>query len=80
MPVYTSAKVVSADENSVTILTEEGKEVKLEADTVVQAVGFVQGIPFDIAGTENVHIIGDASKISNLLNAVHNAYDLAMSL
>ena len=81
VPVYTSTKVVSADEMSVTVILADGSELKLAADTVVQAVGFVQGLPFEIPeGATNVHVIGDARKISNLLNAVHNAYDLAMSI
>ena len=80
VPVYTSAKVVSDDGKAVTIVKDDGTEARLEADTVVQAVGFIQGLPFDIEGRDNVHVIGDASKISNLLNAVHNAYDLAMSM
>lgn len=81
VPIYTSAKTLSADENSLTILTEDGTEVKLPADVVVQSIGFKKGIPFEIhEGADNIHVIGDSAKIANLLNAVHTAYDLAMSI
>ena len=81
VPVYVSTKVVSADEKSVKMITEDGSELCIPADTVVQAVGFVQGLPFDLPEDKShVHVIGDARKIANLLNAVHNAYDLAKSL
>ena len=53
----------------------------LKADVVVQSIGFKQGIPFDISKKyDNVHVIGDSAKVSNLLNAVHTAYNLAMTI
>ena len=81
VPIYTSAKTVSADETSLTILDETGNNVILPADVIVQSIGFKRGLPFDIPeGAGNVHIIGDSDKISNLLNAVHSAYKLAMTI
>lgn len=81
VPIYTSAKTLKADESSITILSEDGKEVKIPADVIVQSIGFKRGYPFDIPeDSDNVHTIGDAEKISNLLNAVHTAYKLAMSI
>ena len=81
VPVYTSAKTLKADERSITIVEENGTEVCLKADVVVQSIGFKQGIPFDISKKyDNVHVIGDSAKVSNLLNAVHTAYNLAMTI
>ena len=80
VPIYLSANVKEADDESVTITNENGEEVKLEADIVVQSVGFMQSIPFTNTEADNIHIIGDAAKVSTLLNAVHSAYNLAMSL
>ena len=58
-----------------------GNEVKLPADVIVQSIGFKRGLPFEVPeGTDNVHVIGDSEKISNLLNAVHSAYKLAMTI
>jgi 2-enoate reductase len=81
VPVYTSAKTISADENSLNIIDESGNEVKLSADVIVQSIGFKRGLPFEVPeGADNVHVIGDSEKISNLLNAVHSAYKLAMTI
>ena len=81
VPIYTSAKVLSADEDSVAIVAENGAEVRLNADVVVQSIGFKKGVPFDISKeSDNVHVIGDSAKVSNLLNAVHTAYNLAMTI
>ena len=81
VPIYTSAKTVSATEQTITIETAEGKEINLKADVVVQSIGFKKGIPFELPeNVNNVHIIGDAVKVSNLLNAVHTAYKLAMTI
>ena len=63
VPVYTSAKTLKADERSITIVEENGTEVCLKADVVVQSIGFKQGIPFDISKKyDNVHVIGDSAK------------------
>lgn len=81
IPIYTSAKVLFADETSITIMKEDGNEQQLNADVIVQSIGFKKGIPFDIPeNTQNIHIIGDSAKVSNLLNAVHSAYNLAMTI
>ncbi len=41
-------------------------------------IGYCQGAPFEAA--PNIHIIEDASKISNLKNAVWQANDLAITI
>ena len=81
VPIYTSAKTVSADESSLTIIDEAGNEIRIPADVIVQSIGFKRGLPFEVPeGADHVHVIGDAKKISNLLNAVHSAYKLAMMI
>ena len=37
----------------------------------------MNGVPFDV-DKERVHVIGDADKVSNLLNAITQANDLVI--
>jgi len=78
--VYTCAKTQKYEDGLVTFVDKNGTTIEREADTVIVSIGFELGIPFDIDGKANVHRIGDADKIANLMHAVHSAYELAMTI
>ena len=78
VPVYTSTKTVSIQENCVTLKSEDGKEFNVDCDTVVSSIGYINNDTFGKKLPKNVHVIGDASKISNLKNAIWQANELVI--
>jgi 2-enoate reductase len=75
--VHTSATLKEIKENGVVVKTETG-ETFIPADSVILSVGYDSYVPFNT--TSNVHVIGDASKIGNLLTVIEQAYNVAYSL
>ncbi len=61
----------------------EGEKV-LEADTVVISAGYVPNAEitsqFEKAGLKDLHIIGDAKKVGNLIDVIYGAYEVAYSI
>ena len=61
----------------------EGEKV-LEADTVVVSAGYVPNAEitskFENAGLKDLHIIGDAKKVGNLMDVIYGAYEVAYSI
>lgn len=78
VPIYTGAKTRKICKDAVEIEKEDGSIETLQADTVVTSVGYNTGTSFE-AG-EHVHIIGDADRVANLMKAVWDANDLAVSI
>ncbi len=78
--VYTSAKLDFIDKDKINITKADGTAEDIKADLVISSIGYVGGTPFDIAKAKNVHVIGDASKVSNLMNSIWSANDLAIKL
>lgn len=76
---YTNAKIEKITDNKIILIKGENKE-SIPADTVIAAVGYINE---NSLYTEllnycgEVHILGDANKISNVLNAVWSANELA---
>ena len=71
---------------SIQKITEGGVELECEtlpADTVIRAVGYRPVVPENLAkafeGIE-VHIIGDAKKVGNLMSVVRDAYQVGYAL
>lgn len=65
------------------VVKVNGEEKLVEADTVITAVGYRSDNSLynelkEYAG--EVYLLGDAQKVSNLMNAVWNAYELASGL
>lgn len=74
--VYTEAGVKEITDSKVVIETKEGiRDIK--SDKTIVSIGYVNGVPFDV-DKERVHVIGDADKVSNLLNAITQANDLVI--
>lgn len=74
VPIYTSAKIKRINKDSVLVELANGENVQLSADTVITSIGYLSGNEF--AQKENVHVIGDADHIANLMNAVWQANNL----
>lgn len=77
VPVYTSAKATAFSKEGITF-EKDGRSQTIPADTIVFSIGFESGTAVKNADGKNVHIIGDADHIANLLNATHSAYDAVM--
>jgi len=80
--VLTSSKVVKTTEKGV-IVNSNGNERELPADSVVLAVGYsaenslYNEIKYECA---DVHLIGDARKVANIMYAIWDAYEVASNL
>ncbi len=66
--IYTSAKTLSMTENTVTIETETGQQLTIHSTDIITSIGYLKESRFE--ENQNVHLIGDASNISNLKNAI----------
>ena len=64
-------------EKEVTVLTGEGKEIKLKADSVITSVGYV---PTPIEGAKKSLTVGDASGVGNLRTVIWRARKVGMKL
>ncbi|MDO5014393.1 MAG: FAD-dependent oxidoreductase [Clostridia bacterium] len=78
VPVYLNAKTKEIGADYVLITDENGKEVRIPADSVILSVGYK---PAPMAKkSRKVHIVGDAKKVGNLRTVIWNAWDVAMSI
>ena len=76
-PVYLESRVTNIGEREVTVLTGEGKEIKLKADSVITSVGYV---PTPIEGAKKSLTVGDASGVGNLRTVIWRARKVGMKL
>lgn len=80
IPVVINAKVVSFEDHEVAY-TVNGEVKKIPADTIIMSVGYTSVNPFiDSLTGEHVHVIGDAGKVANLMNAIWGAYETAKEI
>ncbi len=80
--VIASAKVKNYDGKILELETQEGIK-QITADTVVLAVGYTsENELYDKMKKElsDVHILGDARKVSNIMYAIWDAYELSSHL
>ena len=57
---------------------KDGKDFKIDGDSVILSVGYV---PAPLAKKSGkVHVIGDASKVGNLRTVIWQAWDVAMKI
>ena len=78
VPVYLETGVEAIEEGSVTVKSKDGKEIKVNADSVIMSVGYNPN-PIAKKGGK-IHIIGDAKKVGNLRTVIWGAWDTAMKL
>ena len=69
-------KEITYDEENI-IVEADGEEKVLEVDTVIKSIGYN---PSNKEDNGNIHVIGDALKVGNLMDAIWKAYDLANTL
>jgi len=80
--VLTSSKVESATATTVTI-AHDGKKTERTADSGILAVGYApetalyQTVKNQVS---DLHLIGDARKVSNIMYAIGDAFEVASSL
>ena len=79
--VHLSSVLSEIRDDGVVIKTESG-ETFIPADYVILSVGYNSYNPFNQASTArcNVHVIGDAAKVGNLMTVIDGAYRLAYKL
>jgi 2-enoate reductase len=77
--VHTSAALKEIKDNGVIVKTETG-EAFIPADSVILSVGYDAHVPFDVKSDMPIHVIGDASKVGNLLTVIEQAYAVAYSI
>jgi 2-enoate reductase len=80
--VLTSTKIVKTT-NSGVILDTDGKTSEISADSVVLAVGYnpehllYDDLQFEIP---EIHLIGDARRVSNIMYAIWDAFEVASNI
>ena len=79
VPVYFESRVLEVQYGRVVFENAEGRH-EIEADSIVNAIGFDPGTALCPKKQKHVHIIGDAASVSNLKNAIWSANDLAVAL
>lgn len=78
--VHTNAKVTAITSKGVQF-EENGNTVELDADTIITSIGYISDKSLYEAIKDcgvDVHLIGDATKVSNLMGAIWDAYEIAM--
>ena len=78
VPVYLEAKTTAIKDESVTIMTKDGKTEEIPASTVVLSVGY-NSAPV-AQKSKHVHVIGDAFKVGSLRTVIWQAWDVAMKI
>ncbi|MBB6215873.1 2-enoate reductase [Anaerosolibacter carboniphilus] len=82
IPIHTGASVAKFEDGKV-CYSVNGEEKSAKADTVIISIGYISNKDlYDPLKQwkEKVHLIGDADRVSNLLNATWSAYELALTI
>ncbi|AEO99944.1 oxidoreductase [Heyndrickxia coagulans] len=80
--VYTSSKIVDTTEKTA-VVDVDGELREIEADSIVLAVGYsaekslYEDLKFEVA---DLHVVGDARKVANIMYAIWDAYEVAANL
>ncbi|HBC93309.1 MAG TPA: 2-enoate reductase [Pelotomaculum sp.] len=80
--VLTSSKVIKTTEKGV-LVDVNGKERQIKADSIVLAVGYdsvndlYEALQYELA---DIHLLGDARNVANIMYAVWDAYEVAANL
>ncbi len=76
--VMTKTKVTQFCDDGIIVQKEDGTEEKIEADTMINALGF-RPAPVSVE-MPNACVIGDATGAANILKAVAEGYKAANSI
>lgn len=77
VPVHLETKLKEILEDGVMVTDKDGKEFKIEADSVILSVGYK---PMPLSGGGPVKTVGDAVKVGNLRTVIWSAWDVGMKL
>ena len=78
VPVHLETGLKEIVDGGVIVKDKDGKEFKIEADSVIMSVGYN---PAPLAPkSKHVHVIGDAKAVGNLRTVIWGAWDIAMKL
>ena len=83
IPALTSTKVIEITDSGVVVEDANGNKKTLEADTVVNALGFkpLNPLESELKGIKaQVSVIGDAKQPANILQAIADGYAVANSI
>ena len=87
VPVYLESKTLAIENGAVKVETKEGRTISVPADDVVVSIGYNAGNPFFTEEQKkkkqypkNVHVIGDADNVANLMKAIYYANNLVLKL
>ncbi|MGI5976993.1 MAG: FAD-dependent oxidoreductase [Candidatus Limivicinus sp.] len=76
VPVYLNSTITRIEDGYVMVRGKDGKEFKVECDSVVNGIGFV---PTPV-GDEKKHWVGDCVAIGNLRTVIWRAWDVCMKI
>ena len=77
VPVHLDTKLKEILPDGVVVTNKDGKEFKIEGDSVILSIGYK---PMPLASSGKVHIVGDAVKVGNLRTVIWRAWDVGMKL
>ncbi len=78
VPVHLETSLCEIGDGFVVLKNKDGKEFKVETDSVILSVGYN---PAPVAKKSGkVHIIGDAKQVGNLRTVIWGAWDVAMKI
>ena len=75
VPVYLQSTITKIEDGYVMVKGKDGKEFKVECDSVVNGIGFV---PTPIAGKG--YKVGDCVAVGNLRTVIWRAWDVCMKI
>ncbi len=78
VPVHLNTRLCEIHPDGVTVADKEGKQFKIDADSVILSVGY-KSAPL-APKSKHVHLVGDASRVGNLRTVIWQAWDVAMKL
>ena len=78
VPLMLESKVTDIADGYVTVVGKDGAARKVAADSVIYSVGYYSA-PLAPA-SKNVHVIGDAARVSTITNAVYWGYHAALDV
>ncbi len=80
--VITNATLQSVEDKNVVISTENGEKT-IKADNIITSIGYKSNdklyneLKYDIS---DIHLLGDAKQVEDIMNSIWDAYELARSI
>lgn len=75
-PVYLETKINQIKDKEAIVVDKSGKSISIPCNSVIMCVGY-KSTPVE---TKKVHLIGDSSKVGNIMTAVWSAWDVGMKI